>query len=70
MALSTVSSWGGGGGNPTADFIKNYGPSPEMISRIDYLILHRPQPSFVLLAKRMLSIPNAMTIFRLPQIRN
>ena len=28
---------GGAGGNPTADFIKNYGPSPEMISRIDVL---------------------------------
>jgi len=28
---------GGSGGNPTADFIKNYGPSPEMVSRIDVL---------------------------------
>jgi len=28
---------GGAGGNPTADFIKNYGPSPEMVSRIDVL---------------------------------
>jgi len=28
---------GGGDGNSTVDFIKNYGPSPEMISRIDVL---------------------------------
>jgi len=28
---------GGGDGNPTADFIKNYGPSPEIVSHIDVL---------------------------------